>query len=635
MAENNGDLGPLDCKVCWIRYNTDDRRPRILDCGHTFCTKCLVTSAGKKTLRCPSCRTSYKINSVSSVSININIEDFLESTGLLASPQSTAGICAEHPDYPLFFYCLQHQVWMCYMCKNLNHPDIDSCDVISYENYLLRLKKKGQNIFLNQIEHCNRISEVIERKTNEINYIIDGYNQQIQTLYARIYTLRQSIGVLVNEHSEMARVQHEGKLGCQELRKAHRDLNQTTNLVEMEQTMSNLLYWQQTTQEWMDFTKKCCNIPATLDESEEGMKTKLYMNSSDQQKTCIHDAQKRNNDKKFQILKTKYLKTDNKMNEEHKRFNISVIEDIVNISDGLLLDNSDKPPAVNIMRSVTGPSGLPMISNDQPSNLNNVPQIQMSIFKEMKQIKPGLTANPVTPFTIDITLKVLQKLIPWLLRCRGQIVAVDASSDQQEHEQTNYAEVSELEKKIHLHSLRNYAYQPSPSSIMLPYGKLLRLARDYGALAFLDFNWGSAHGRIYVRLKRNSAQGNQFLQFCTGYDGRTYVGTHLLQIFNKDNPGECIIVGENDPKQPLSASLTNIGYSSNGQYSRPWSPGLVWGGWGTCSTQFGITLRHWTGGLPAPSCFGWIESGLEILQSAVLHPNISQVKVVDCGVVIS
>ncbi|XP_042228170.1 tripartite motif-containing protein 2-like isoform X2 [Homarus americanus] len=499
MAENNGDLGPLDCKVCWIRYNTDDRRPRILDCGHTFCTKCLVTSAGKKTLRCPSCRTSYKINSVSSVSININIEDFLESTGLLASPQSTAGICAEHPDYPLFFYCLQHQVWMCYMCKNLNHPDIDSCDVISYENYLLRLKKKGQNIFLNQIEHCNRISEVIERKTNEINYIIDGYNQQIQTLYARIYTLRQSIGVLVNEHSEMARVQHEGKLGCQELRKAHRDLNQTTNLVEMEQTMSNLLYWQQTTQEWMDFTKKCCNIPATLDESEE----------------------------------------------------------------------------------------------------------------------------------------VLQKLIPWLLRCRGQIVAVDASSDQQEHEQTNYAEVSELEKKIHLHSLRNYAYQPSPSSIMLPYGKLLRLARDYGALAFLDFNWGSAHGRIYVRLKRNSAQGNQFLQFCTGYDGRTYVGTHLLQIFNKDNPGECIIVGENDPKQPLSASLTNIGYSSNGQYSRPWSPGLVWGGWGTCSTQFGITLRHWTGGLPAPSCFGWIESGLEILQSAVLHPNISQVKVVDCGVVIS
>ncbi|KAG7165646.1 hypothetical protein Hamer_G013153 [Homarus americanus] len=167
------------------------------------------------------------------------------------------------------------------------------------------------------------------------------------------------------------------------------------------------------------------------------------------------------------------------------------------------------------------------------------------------------------------------------------------------------------------------------------YGKLLRLARDYGALAFLDFNWGSAHGRIYVRLKRNSAQGNQFLQFCTGYDGRTYVGTHLLQIFNKDNPGECIIVGENDPKQPLSASLTNIGYSSNGQYSRPWSPGLVWGGWGTCSTQFGITLRHWTGGLPAPSCFGWIESGLEILQSAVLHPNISQVKVVDCGVVIS
>ncbi|XP_042218211.1 uncharacterized protein LOC121863569 isoform X6 [Homarus americanus] len=35
-------VDPLNCKMCEKRYNTSDRRPRTLRCGHTFCTHCLT-----------------------------------------------------------------------------------------------------------------------------------------------------------------------------------------------------------------------------------------------------------------------------------------------------------------------------------------------------------------------------------------------------------------------------------------------------------------------------------------------------------------------------------------------------------------------------------------------------------------
>lgn len=49
-----------ECSVCLLPYSRQDRIPRVLHCGHTFCDPCLETmsqaNCGLLTVRCPLCR---------------------------------------------------------------------------------------------------------------------------------------------------------------------------------------------------------------------------------------------------------------------------------------------------------------------------------------------------------------------------------------------------------------------------------------------------------------------------------------------------------------------------------------------------------------------------------------------------
>ena len=60
------------CPVCFEAYKEANHAPRVLACGHTICTPCLITiiSAPKEQSKCPECR--IKINSTKAVNFPIN-----------------------------------------------------------------------------------------------------------------------------------------------------------------------------------------------------------------------------------------------------------------------------------------------------------------------------------------------------------------------------------------------------------------------------------------------------------------------------------------------------------------------------------------------------------------------------------
>jgi hypothetical protein len=63
-AEIN-DVELLLCSICYEEYNDSPQHlPRLLPCGHTFCTVCLTTLVGKKTadtIECPNCMARHLV----------------------------------------------------------------------------------------------------------------------------------------------------------------------------------------------------------------------------------------------------------------------------------------------------------------------------------------------------------------------------------------------------------------------------------------------------------------------------------------------------------------------------------------------------------------------------------------------
>lgn len=66
----------MDCKVCLARFNKRKRRPRVLSCGHTFCSYCITTLiVREKSLLCPNCRKPQgKVTSATDLPINFDME---------------------------------------------------------------------------------------------------------------------------------------------------------------------------------------------------------------------------------------------------------------------------------------------------------------------------------------------------------------------------------------------------------------------------------------------------------------------------------------------------------------------------------------------------------------------------------
>jgi hypothetical protein len=52
----------MNCQICLEGYNTANRIPKNLSCGHTFCDRCLKKVGTGIEIECPKCRQKSKNN---------------------------------------------------------------------------------------------------------------------------------------------------------------------------------------------------------------------------------------------------------------------------------------------------------------------------------------------------------------------------------------------------------------------------------------------------------------------------------------------------------------------------------------------------------------------------------------------
>ncbi|KAL4609472.1 RING finger protein 224 isoform X1 [Arapaima gigas] len=95
----------LDCIICYCTYNLNERLPRKLYCGHTFCQACvrrlhLVINEQQLWIPCPQCRQNTPLPRGGATVLDLDLAAFLgvkaEAENQRMSTQLGGGAQSEH-----------------------------------------------------------------------------------------------------------------------------------------------------------------------------------------------------------------------------------------------------------------------------------------------------------------------------------------------------------------------------------------------------------------------------------------------------------------------------------------------------------------------------------------------------------
>ena len=110
--------GP-ECSICFERYNDENKCPRLLSCGHSFCSCCLERILRGNTIDCPKCRNPVAVPSgVHGLLKNFALLDIVNETAPKQHAENTGHVGSHECEacdekHPANFCCLDCQENMC------------------------------------------------------------------------------------------------------------------------------------------------------------------------------------------------------------------------------------------------------------------------------------------------------------------------------------------------------------------------------------------------------------------------------------------------------------------------------------------------------------------------------------------
>ena len=118
----------LTCAVCLDVYNTDDRTPKSMLCGHTCCLQCILKMVNRKNtknLKCPLCQAKFAVppGGVKDLPTNVTVSKMLEllpadanNNGDADKRKGAKPLCRQHAYKECVFMCTECKVGLCNTC---------------------------------------------------------------------------------------------------------------------------------------------------------------------------------------------------------------------------------------------------------------------------------------------------------------------------------------------------------------------------------------------------------------------------------------------------------------------------------------------------------------------------------------
>ena len=171
----------LCCDICFEEFNDKILRPRILTCGHTFCS-CCISEFMKNRKVCPTCQGVIGYKDIESVPVNyfilslMNKDEPRNKRNKLALPENgtqqlvTEGVCSIHQCPNQFVYITCNLI-ICGSCAMLNHIN---CNTEVIQEARKTILKNNKDIDM-KVKNINKIN------TERNKYIANLHEIEIQS----------------------------------------------------------------------------------------------------------------------------------------------------------------------------------------------------------------------------------------------------------------------------------------------------------------------------------------------------------------------------------------------------------------------------------------------------------------------
>ena len=149
-----------ECPLCCEIYDDQNFLPRLLSCGHTFCSSCLENLLKNNSISCPECRTT--------ASVPVGVVGLTKNYALLrigkTTPQQTEGVynCeACDTKHPATSWCLDCDDDMCSLAARFH-----SRNKASFGHKVVSLEELAVSVF------CSKHNAQFRLFDEECNHIV-------------------------------------------------------------------------------------------------------------------------------------------------------------------------------------------------------------------------------------------------------------------------------------------------------------------------------------------------------------------------------------------------------------------------------------------------------------------------------
>ncbi|XP_042217605.1 uncharacterized RING finger protein ZK945.4-like isoform X2 [Homarus americanus] len=267
MADKKDD--PRDCKVCFMKFDSEARRPRVLvSCGHSFCSVCITNLIkDNSTLLCPSCRAEQGLTCAEQLPVNFGLLELVdsdkdsssdslvadrtsstnfESTGKV--PVLNAGHCEEHGQYKLF-RCTTCAQYICHVCTVVEHPN-STCTVISVKKALEDLKELHKGVISSELSDLEEVTDHLETYDAYLATWIGDHEDHICQLSAELQLHNDIIQELQEEREKIKVVLDDGQHKKECLKASQDHLEASNTVQDVSDAVDETLHCQTVTKYW-------------------------------------------------------------------------------------------------------------------------------------------------------------------------------------------------------------------------------------------------------------------------------------------------------------------------------------------------------------------------------------------------